>query len=165
MLVDRRTLILQELESLLGGLTITLSNGAINPGNFVRNRNDLPKEKVPGVLLLDGDEVPTGPAVPTGRNVPVTARLMRMQPEIYVVLDVRRPTNLNVGEDLTIARQVIIPAILEDQTLQAIVGSNGQISYEGIVTDLARNRMMEGQMGIAFSFVYPFIPKEIAGLA
>lgn len=163
--VDRRVLILQELEALLGGLDIELSTGRIAAGNFVRNRNELTAEKRPGILLMDGDETPDPrvPPAPTGRDTAISARMMMMRPEIYVVLDTRKPQNKLLGEDLSIARSAIIVAVLKDKTLQQIVGSNGQIIYDGCVTDLARNRTMEGQIGIAFTFVYPFLPQEIAG--
>ena len=36
----------------------------------------------------------------------------RGQPEIYVVLDVRKPTNTNAGEDLNLARAAILNLIL-----------------------------------------------------
>lgn len=162
--VDRRILILQELESLLSGLDIELSTGKVKPGNFIRNRNELVADKRPGIILLDGDETPA-PSAPmsSGRNTSISTRLMVMRPEIYVVLETRKPQNINVGEDLSLARGVLIRAIAKDAILSQICGSNGQISYEGCVTDLARNRTMEGQMGVAFSFVYPFIPMEIAG--
>jgi hypothetical protein len=172
--VDRRVLILQELESLLTGMTIPLmgtgiSNGStpseIPPGNFVRNRNELPAGKVPGIILLDGDEVPDPniKQIPQGRETNVfSPQIMRMSPEIYVVLDVRKPANLNVGEDLSIARAAILKAIMLDGNLHKIVGSHGKIVYDGCVTDLARNRTMQGQMGLLVSFVYPFIPGEIA---
>lgn len=163
--IDRRVLILSELEDLLGKLTVTLSTGAIEAGNFVRNRNELTAEKRPGIILLDGDETPDPrvPAPPTGRDTAIAPRIMLMRPEIYVVLETRKPQNKNLGEDLSIARAAIIAAVLKDRTLQQIVGTNGQIIYDGCVTDLARNRTMEGQIGISFTFVYPFIPFEIAG--
>lgn len=161
--VDRRVLILQELESLLKGLTINLTTGVIPAGNFLRNRNALPKELVPGFLLLDGDERPDPrtPAMMQGRQTGISPVLMRMTPEIYVVLDVRKPQNINVGEDLSIARSVLLKAVLGDKTLQTIVGSNGSISYGGCITDLARNRTMQGQMGVIFTFVYPWLPGEV----
>ena len=50
---DRRQIILDRLYELLGGLTIPLLGGpdgavSIIPGNIVQNRNELPKDKVPG---------------------------------------------------------------------------------------------------------------------
>lgn len=160
---DRRTDILAQVHTLLNGLTITLSDGIIPAKNFVHNRNELPKELVPGIILLDADEVsdPRGLQMPPGRGGPPGAKLMRMTPEIYVVLDVRKPNNVQVGEDLNKARLAILGTVLNDKTLQAIVGDNGQISYDGCVTDLARNRTMQGQLGVSITFVYPLVPGEL----
>jgi hypothetical protein len=160
---DRRTDILAQVHTLLNNLEITLSSGKIPAKNFVHNRNELPKELVPGIILLDADEVsdPRGIQAPPGRGGPPGAKLMRMTPEIYVVLDVRKPNNVNVGEDLNKARLAILGTILNDKTLQTIVGNNGQISYDGSVTDLARNRTMQGQLGVSITFVYPLIPGEL----
>lgn len=165
LIVDRRALILQELESLLAGLDIELSTGRIKAGNFVHNRNELTAGKRPGIILLDADEIgdPRVPVMSTGRSTGIAPRMMKMTPEIYVVLEDRKPRNENLGTDLSIARQAIITAIMLDKTLSDITGSNGQIVYDGCVTDLARNRVMEGQMGISVTFTYPFIPSEIAG--
>lgn len=169
---DRRQLVLSRLYDLLGGLTIPLAggpNGPVNivPGNIVRNRNELPKEKVPGIILLDADEI-KDPAVQlrsrgvAERAVPTT--IVKMTPEIYVVLDTRPITNENVGEDLNTARLAILAAVLPDQQLQNIVGANGDIAYDGSVTDLARNRMMKGQLGISITFTYPLVRNEYVGL-
>jgi hypothetical protein len=161
--VDRRNMILTELESMLSTLVIPLSSGIIPAGNFVRNRDQLPKELVPGIILLDGDET-KDPRFPqnAGRSTPSGPGMMKMTPEIYVVLDVRQPKNLLVGEDLLLARGVIMGAVLGDKTLQQITGSGGSIVYDGCVTDLARNRQMKGQMGLSFTFGYPFVPGEFS---
>lgn len=158
-------MVLQRLHTILGALSIQLSTGIISPGNYVRNRNELPKEKVPGIILLDADEV-RDPRFPErdGRGTinNYSLGLMKMTPEIYIVLDVRKPNNINVGTDLGIARAAILHAVLTDATLNTIVGSNGGITYDGCITDLARNRKMEGQMGISLTFTYPFIATELA---
>jgi hypothetical protein len=165
MMIDRRVLILNELETLLSGLDIELTTGRIAAGNFARNRNELTTAKRPGILLLDGDEVadPRVPQMQGGRDTAVPPRIMKMTPEIYVVLEDRKPNNKGVGTDVSIARAAVVKAILLDKTLRDITGSNGGIVYDGCVTDLARNRVMEGQVGISFTFIYPFIPSEIAG--
>jgi hypothetical protein len=164
-LLDRRKLILDQLFSLLSGLTIALTGGqtatVIPAGNIVRNRDQLPAELVPGIILLDADETkdqrfPQNP----GRQGPSGPGMMRMTPEIYVVLDVRQPQNTNVGEDLLLAREAIMALVLADPTLQSLVGSGGVIIYDGAYTDLARNRTMRGQMGLSFTFGYPFVPGE-----
>lgn len=163
---DRRELIISRLSAILGGLTITLSNGTIPAGNFVHNRNELPAGLVPGIILLDADEVHDPSKMPPaqGRQLnKMQIQLMKMTPEIYIVLDVRKPTNTDVGEDLNTARLAILGAIITDEQLQAIIGSNGMMTYDGCVTDLARNRKMEGQMGLSFTFGYPLLPSEVVG--
>ncbi len=160
---DRRDAILARLEEILKAATITISNGTIPAGNYVRNRNQLPKELVPGVIQLDADET-RDPRFPSnqGRGGPPGPGMMRMTPEVYVVLDQRKPNNLNVGPDLNLARAEIIRLVYRDTTLQKLTGDSGTIQYDGCVTDLARNRVMEGQMGLSITFVYPFVPGEFA---
>lgn len=160
---DRRDKILARLEALLSGLTITLSSGTIPAGNFVRNRNELPAGLVPGIILLDADEVqdPRALKLPNGSKLPPGVQLMKMTPEVYVVLDVRKPQNVGVGEDLNIARAKILRAVFTDAELLDICGSNGGITYDGCVTDLARNRQMQGQLGLSLTFVYPLFPQEL----
>ena len=165
-IADRRALIIERLVELFTGFSVQLAGTplsrsvSITAGNVVHNRDQLPAEKVPGLIILDGDEIkdPRVLEMPSGRNLPVSPSLVRMTPEIYIVLDVREPLNINVGEDLNTARAALLNLVLHDATLSQIVGANGQIVYGGCVTDLARNRTMKGQMGIMLTFVYPFIP-------
>lgn len=160
---DRRALILARLGVLLSGVTIELSTGMIPVGNYVHNRNELPAELVPGIILLDADEIRDlrFPVNTAGRALHSGPGMMKMTPEIYIVLDVRKPKNALVGEDLNTARAALINLVLEDATLQTIVG-NGTVVYDGCVTDLARNRTMQGQMGLSFTMSYPFIPGELS---
>jgi hypothetical protein len=161
---DRRSLILARLRAILSGLTITLTDGSvIAAGNIVHNRDELPAEKVPGIVLLDADEVRDQRFPPLqGRSERSGPGMMKMTPEIYVVLDVRKPQNVNVGEDLNLARAAILNLVLHDALLQSYTGSGGSIVVDGCYTDLARNRQMKGQMGLSITFGYPFIPDEFA---
>lgn len=169
---DRRQAILDRIYALLSGITIPLLGGpdgatAIVPGNIVHNRNELDKTLTPGIILLDADEIkdPTQQLRQRGlTETRVPSNIMKMTPEIYVVLDTRGIGNMNVGADLNTARLTILAAILPDTTLQQIVGSNGNIVYDGTVTDLARNRTMQGQLGISITFTYPLIQNEFVGL-
>lgn len=168
---DRREAILLRLAELLANIgPVNLLGGpngpnVIAPGNFVHNRNELPQELVPGVILLDADEVrdlkqaQPPPGLQQSRGMPDA--IFKMTPEIYVVLDVRKPDNTNVGPDLNIARLAILGEIFGDTQLWQIVGANGNIVYDGCVTDLARNRTMQGQMGISITFSYPLKRSEI----
>lgn len=171
---DRRELILSRLAAILSGLTIPILGGpapatvtSIPAGNFVRNRNELDASQVPGIILLDADEV-RDPAIrrpPRGLiEQAMPDQIMKMTPEIYVVLDVRGISNMNVGPDLNSARLAILAAVLPDKQLQQIVGTNGDICYDGTVTDLARNRSMKGQLGISLTFTYPLKLPEYRGV-
>jgi len=168
-LIDQRTQIIERLVELFSTFSVSLVGDDLNgpvtitPALFVHNRGELPAEKVPGITLLDADETRDPATTPRpGRQGPPSPVLMRMTPEIYIVLNVRKPQNQNVGEDLNTARAAVLNLILNDATLQTIVGANGQILYDGCVTDLARNRQMRGQMGLSITFVYPFFPKGMA---
>ncbi len=152
-------------------MTITLlggPNGAVTivPGNVVRNRNQLQADKVPGLILLDADEVKDSRAFQNppggGQQRRMAPQLMKMTPEIYAVLDVRVPQNTNVGEDLNTIRMSVLNVIFTDSQLWDIVGANGNITYDGCVTDLARNRTMKGQLGISVTFGYPLKIEEFS---
>jgi hypothetical protein len=169
---DRRQLILGRLHVVLSELTISLAGGPtgaleIKSGNIVQNRNELPKELVPGIIVLDADEIKDPRAQLRERGLAETrvpSNIMKMTPEIYVVLDTRGITNKNVGQDLNTARLAILAAVLPDEQLQRIVGANGNIVYDGCVTDLARNRTMKGQLGVSITFTYPLIQNEYVGI-
>src|SRR5665647_867478 len=168
---DRRQLVLNRLYVVLSELTISLAGGPtgaleIKPGNIVQNRNELPKELVPGIIVLDADEIKDPRAQLRERGLTETrvpSNIMKMTPEIYVVLDTRGITNKNVGKDLNTARLAILAAVLPDTQLQSIVGANGNIVYDGCVTYLARNRTMKGQLGCSITFTYPLLRNEYAG--
>lgn len=167
---DRRQEVLDRLEAIFGGLTIDLlggPNGAVQivPGHFVRNRNELQKNKVPGIILLDADEVKdprTPKEPPSGQQLRMPPQLMRMTPEVYVVLDERGVENKNAGKDLNTARLAILNVLMTDRQLWEIVGANGNIVYDGSVSDFARNRTMKGQLGMSVTFTYPLLVQEFA---
>ena len=171
--LDRRQQVLDRVFTLLSELTIPLQgapNGPVSiikPNTVVRNRNQMQSDELPAIVMLDADEVrdPRAQMPPPGRvQNAMPDQVMRMTPEIYVVLEVRPVTNLNVGEDLNTARLAILGALMADPTLQSIVGGNGNMTYDGSVTDLARNRTMKGQLGISITFSYPLKGVEVAGI-
>jgi hypothetical protein len=171
MIIDRRQLIINELFGVLKGLTITLTgmNGTapnIPAGHIVHNRNELPSELVPGIILCDADEINDTLVLQRepGRQAPkISPQIMKMTPEIIVVLEGRKPNDYNASEDLNLARIAILAAIWDNQNLQKIVGANGKIVLDACLTDFARNRVMLGQMGISMTFWYPLLPNEIIG--
>ena len=152
---------------ILGDTTVPNTVTSIPAANFSRNRNQLQKFDVPAILLLDGDETRDMSKARAERGLVengIPSQIMKMTPEIYVVLDLRTIQNVNAGKDLNTARLAILATIFPDKLLQQIVGSQGNINYDGTVTDFARNRTMKGQLGISITFTYPLIGGEIMGL-
>ena len=66
-----------------------------------------------------------------------------------------------LGTAINILRARFVKAVLGDAELSSIVGTNGEIRYEGCATALARGRSMEGEMGVSFSFTYVLQPEEL----
>lgn len=148
-MTDRREQILSRLFAVL----------QTNLVQCVRNRAELPDEARPAGILLDGDESANESAFNRGRLV--GPNLVSLQPEIYLVLNSRKPDNVNVGQDLNVLRAVVVKAILSDAQLLSLVGPNGEMQYKGCVTDLARGRGMDGEMGLNMTFIYVFNPNEL----
>lgn len=150
-------------EAILTQLATTLS--AVDGVKSVwRNRGELPEDKRPAVLILDADEV-AGTQVSNGRGQPGLAQqpvMVIMRPEIYILLEQREPKNENAGQDLNGLRITILNAINSDTQLASLVTANGQIIYEGTLTDFATGRGMTGQMQLQFAFSYPFRASEFA---
>lgn len=152
-MTDRRELILARLAAILETVpTVKV---------VVRNRGELPEDKRPAICLLDADET-ARPSVAQsrGRLIAVPC-LVDMIPEIYVVMDAREPPNQNIGEDMNAMRIVIVKTIMGDAELISILGSNGDIRFIGLQTDMASGRSMEGQMHIRMAFTYVLKPSEL----
>ena len=108
------------------------------------------------IVILDADEA-ADDADPTSRPSRAPRRIA-MTPEIYILLGAR-PEEL--GTAINTLRARLVKTILADAQLAGIVGSNGDIRYEGCATALARGRSMEGEMGVSFSFAYVLRPEEL----
>jgi hypothetical protein len=115
-----------------------------------RNRGLLDNDALPGVVLLDGDETSTKLADGRGRQrmSPVVAS---MHPQVFVLLKTKQPTNQDVGQNLNAFRGEIIRAISGDAQLIALIGPNGDITYDGCETDLKSGGAMVGEMRLDFT--------------
>lgn len=123
----------------------------------VRNRDQLDAAKRPALFLLDGDEEAKRDA--DGRNR-IAASLNRvvMRPEIHIALDSRKTQNISVGQDLNALRAAVVKAVLTDEALVALCDN---IFYAGSVTDLGKDRQLEGQMAIMIELTYILRPLEL----
>lgn len=151
-MTDKRELILARLFVVLSGVTGITEKA--------RNRGDLPSDKRPGIIMLDGDEVANRDAFGRGRP-PAGQNLIVASPEIYIVPKNKKPVNETVGEDLNALRAKIVKAVLTDADLIELVGSNGEIRYEGMATDLGEDKTLEGKARLLFAFQYVLRPTDL----
>jgi hypothetical protein len=130
----------------------------------VRNRGLRAQDKRPALAVLDGDETPVlthggrQNRAQGGRSLPLVPSVLGMRPEIYILLDDRPNDDTTTGTDLNTRRMQLVHAIAGDAQLQALIGSNGTILYNGCVTDLKSGGALSGQMQLNFQFNYVFFP-------
>ena len=158
--MDTRELILNRL--------LAISTDVAGFTTAVRNRGLLGTEKRPAVVLLDGRETPVlthGGRTNRARNgmlMSLTPSVMSLEPELYILLDEQRPTNVketvNVGTRLGTFRVALVKAIAEDGLLLSYLGANGGMLYNGYDTDLKSGGALSGQMRLDFQFRYTFFP-------
>jgi hypothetical protein len=156
--MDRRERILNQVWTLLQ----TIEGMAA----CVRNRGELPEGMRPALVMLDGDEsVDLQP--PGGRSQLATPPLLvTLRPQIFITLLDQEPKNAGVGEELNRIRRLVLPIILPtltgDATIKGLVGANGYVRYEGLLTDMASGRAMRGELQFQFAFGYVLRLDELA---
>jgi hypothetical protein len=125
-----------------------------------RNRGEVPADKLPAAVLLDGKEViKISTAGHGGMRVP---SVFTLSPQIFIVLKPRDDINNDgVGEELSAFRVQILKLIRDDDTLAALLGSNGEVVYEGHDTDMQTGSTMQGQMQMNFTFSYVLNPSDL----
>jgi hypothetical protein len=149
-MTDRRELILVRLL----GIAQTV------PGLVAafRNKDEISDRQRPCIVILDADEA-ADDADPSGNaRRPNAPRRVGMTPEIYLMLGAKPE---DVGTAINGFRAAFLKAVLTDPELAGIVGSNGDVRYEGCATGLARGRNMEAEMGLSFTFSYILRPDEL----
>lgn len=147
-MTDRREMILARL--------LEIAKGIDGIAAAFRNRDEISERQRPAIIILDADEA-ADDADPSQRPSR-SPRRVAMTPEVYILLGAK-PEDL--GTAINILRARLVKAVLTDERLRTIVGSNGEVRYEGCATALARGRSMEGEMGVSFSFTYVLRPEEL----
>ena len=147
-MTDRREMILTRLLEIAVGVEGIVA--------AFRNKDEISERQRPAIVILDADEA-ADDADPASRPSRAPRRVA-MTPEIYILLGAK-PEDL--GTAINSLRARFVKAVLGDAPLSLIVGSNGDIRYEGCATALARGRSMEGEMGVSFSFTYALRPEEL----
>jgi hypothetical protein len=154
-MVDKREAILERIAQIT-----TATKTAAGIVTAVRNRGLMSNEKRPACVLLDGDEKPAI-FLPNNRTDSRSASrpaIMRMSPELYVLMDEARPVNDQIGQLLNAKRIALSLAIVTDEALKTLLGPNGGIVYNGCVTDLKSGSALTGQMRLDFIYTYVFDP-------
>lgn len=123
------------------------------PGiNVVRRNSKIADEtEFPSVIIADADEI-AEPPPSEGRRVPPGIQIVTMTPEIFVMLGSDADT---VGTAINTLRAAVLKAIMTDDGLATITGSNGRIRYNSCATGLTQGRNMIADMGLSISFTYP----------
>ena len=131
-----------------------------------RNRGFLKTDKRPCIVVLDGDETPRL-SLDTrrlrGRVGFMAPQIVQMRPELYIIPEEVRVTgvnesDVNVGTTINDIRSRYLQAIWTDAPLAAFVGSNGNMVYNGMSTDLKSGSTLSGQMRLDFIINYALIP-------
>ncbi len=154
---DKREAILQRMLAILQGVAATFG---VDVTPFVlRNRGEIPVEKLPAIVLLDGRETIAIPA--TGKGGIKVPTVYTLLPQIFVVL---KPTadnsNEGKGEELSDYRMRILKAFAGDDELFALLGTNGELQHLGVDTDFQTGSTMLGQLQLNLSLTYVLNPKE-----
>jgi hypothetical protein len=114
-----------------------------------RNQTEIPEDKRPGAVVLDGDETRWVPGENADNRRPVRGPVMvTMGPQIVILA---ADLTENVGPALNTHRAALLKAVTGDQTLADMCH---EIRYEGLTSSLALGRTMEGQVALHFSFTY-----------
>lgn len=126
-----------------------------------RNRGELPDDKRPSIVLLDGGETIKTPYGNKGR-VLMSPAVMTLRPQIFLLLQPRKTIdNAGVGAELNLFRKAIIKAIANDQDLTHLCGSNGGIQLDSCETDMQTGSTLTGEMRFDFSIDYMLDPYNL----
>lgn len=149
--MDKREEILVRLFAIVDSIT--------DAETRVRNRDQLETDQLPALYLFDGDEESDSRGSGRGR-LGASPNLVTMTPELCIALK-PGPGLQTPGTDLNGWRVKIVKLVTLDATLQALAGPNGEVFYRGLVTDLGKDRAMQGQMLLQFGIRYVLRPSGL----
>lgn len=124
-----------------------------------RNRESVTGRAGPMIVIQDGDEAVSLAAAPDARGtIKLAPALVEMTPEFLILVEANSG---DVGTRVNGFRAAAIYAVLNDDALLSITGSNGEIRYEGCTTSNRRGEKIEGGLALNFAFRYPLKPEEL----
>jgi hypothetical protein len=147
--MDKREAILARLVAIAGGLDGVKA--------AVRNQDEVSERARPAIVVFDADEAADESAGERGRASP-RPNVVEMSPETLILLGAPPET---VGTTLNAMRAKLIKAVLTDNDLAVLTGTNGRVRYVGCSTHLGHGRSMEGTMAVQFTFAYVLRPDQL----
>lgn len=126
---------------------------------FYHNRASLRELQRPCIVMLDGRETMRLTGSGKGRRQ-ISPGLATLIPQIFVLLKNEEPLNIGQSVRLSNLRLAILKAIARDAVLVALVGSNGEVIYNGHITDFEDGSSMDGKLQMLFEFVYVLNPYQ-----
>jgi hypothetical protein len=154
---DKREMILSRLLTLLGTV-----NGGPETLSVFRNRAEIPSEKLPALVLLDGKEVLKNPQAVHTRGGARAPGIFELTPQVFIVLKPRDTIeNTGVGEELSGLRMRVLNAFTWDDELSALLGANGELMHTGHISDLQTGSTVVGQMQLYFQLTYVLDPADL----
>lgn len=149
-MTDKREAILARLVEIMETITGVVA--------VYRNCPDPNEARMPAVVVFDADEE-TAPLPDTARyKGPTAPQVMIMRPEVFVVLSARAA---DAGTRLNEFRARIYKAIVTDEALSDIVGTNGKISLEAGRSGFAVGRAMSSELKLEFSISYVLWERDL----
>lgn len=150
MSLENREQILLRMFHIFDGMRTDVLLSPNQLATVVRNRGVLDQDARPAGAMLDGDEARLSEIVRGRRSM--SPGVFEMTPQFFIVLKTRKPKD---GDDqgslLNLYRAHLINRLAADATLTALLGSNGTIQYDGMVTDMKSGASMEGQAQFNFT--------------
>lgn len=130
---------------------------ALEEGKVERNQEIISDDGT-YIIVLDADEaIRHETDFELGRPARAVT-MMTMVPEYRVRLG---KTPANVGTELNRIRLRLLKAVLTDDELAGIYGSNGHVRYHSADTALGWGRTTEGDMAVRFAITYPLLVSEL----
>jgi hypothetical protein len=150
--LDRRETILARLEAIVSGI-----GGLETAGRNIVITSDT---ALPAIVVHDGKET-ADEADPRSRPSSAPRRIALI-PEITIKA---ADTPEAIGATLGALRLTLLPLIINDSALAAVVGDsqNFGIRYLGCITEFSSDRQIIGTMRISIELAYPFLLKELTG--
>lgn len=155
---DRRELILLRLVAIL---EIVKASTPPTIKTVDRNKDYRKDIDRPALILLDGDEVAESTVERSrGRATGMVPQIMRMSPQVFILMNEQRPGNVEIGPETNAIRMKIINAVASDAELVALYGANGSIVLNATTTDMKSGGDVSGSMLLDFRINYPLIPNS-----